>query len=318
MQVLSWFPGVPIFFVVSGFLIGMSFNRNPDIKTYSRNRFLRIYPGLWGCFAVSILILLCCNQITLGTLSLREFWFWLVAQLSIGQFYNPLFLRSFGIGVINGSLWTIPVEIQYYVILPIIVLFIAKYTKLSSKNLILILMAIISLASYGIIKHLTALGDSVITKLLNVTIFPHLFMFLLGLIFYYNIHIVRRYIAGSFIVWTLVFICTNLLYHYLPHTIFINGISFVVLRILLAVWALSFAYTYCSLSKKLLHKTDISYGIYLYHMPVTNVLIFFGFQHTYIYLIIAVVITIVLALFSWWFIESPALKLKKKSLCQRI
>jgi peptidoglycan/LPS O-acetylase OafA/YrhL len=47
----------------------------------------------------------------------------LAAQLTIGQFYNPAFLRGFGVGVLNGSLWTIPVELQFYLLLPLLALF---------------------------------------------------------------------------------------------------------------------------------------------------------------------------------------------------
>jgi hypothetical protein len=44
---------------------------------------------------------------------------WLAAQLTIGQFYNPVFLRGYGLGVLNGSLWTIPLE-QFCVLVPLL------------------------------------------------------------------------------------------------------------------------------------------------------------------------------------------------------
>jgi len=42
---LSYFPGVPAFFFVSGFLIYASFLNAPG-RNYIFNRFLRIFPGL--------------------------------------------------------------------------------------------------------------------------------------------------------------------------------------------------------------------------------------------------------------------------------
>lgn len=41
--------------------------------------------------------------------------------MSFVQFYNPDWLRGFGTGVLNGSLWSIPVELQYYVLLPFLI-----------------------------------------------------------------------------------------------------------------------------------------------------------------------------------------------------
>ena len=50
---LSWcvtkilnFSGVTVFFLISGFLISMSYAKNRDLRTYIKNRILRIYPGL--------------------------------------------------------------------------------------------------------------------------------------------------------------------------------------------------------------------------------------------------------------------------------
>lgn len=37
-DVITFFPGVPVFFTVSGFLITNSFKRNPDLRQYTINR----------------------------------------------------------------------------------------------------------------------------------------------------------------------------------------------------------------------------------------------------------------------------------------
>src|SRR6478752_5590011 len=51
LRVLSAFPGVPIFFMISGFLVTASFERRPNLQDYFVSRFLRIYPALWACLA---------------------------------------------------------------------------------------------------------------------------------------------------------------------------------------------------------------------------------------------------------------------------
>ena len=61
---LSWyitnilnFSGVTVFFLISGFLISMSYAKNQDLKTYIKNRILRIYPGLYINIFIGIVIL---------------------------------------------------------------------------------------------------------------------------------------------------------------------------------------------------------------------------------------------------------------------
>src|ERR671923_2413461 len=81
-DLLNLFPGVPIFFVISGFLISMSFERNSDIKYYARNRLLRIYPALWVCLAVSLLSVTFLGYWERSNVSAGSLIPWLIAQLT--------------------------------------------------------------------------------------------------------------------------------------------------------------------------------------------------------------------------------------------
>ncbi|MBK8972421.1 MAG: acyltransferase family protein [Hahellaceae bacterium] len=58
-QIIQSIPGVPIFFVISGYLISASFERRKSLANYYFNRFLRVYPGLWFCLLISILSVVC-------------------------------------------------------------------------------------------------------------------------------------------------------------------------------------------------------------------------------------------------------------------
>lgn len=168
---LRMFPGVPIFFLLSGFLVYGSWIRRPALKTYARSRFLRIFPGLWACFAFSVAVLAVLGQMD-GTL--METVIWIIAQMSVGQFVNPDFLRDFGVGVINGSLWSIPVEIQFYIVLPFIAIVISSTVR---QWLLVALMIMISTLYLAL--DLPRIAD----KLLGVTVLPYLFMFMIGVLF---------------------------------------------------------------------------------------------------------------------------------------
>ena len=98
---------------MSGFLIWMSIARSTTFGQYCKKRFWRIFPELWVAVAVEIvaILLLYDHTIEWGKLSLFA-----VTQSTIFQFWTPDFLREYGCGCPNGSLWTICVLIQFYVI----------------------------------------------------------------------------------------------------------------------------------------------------------------------------------------------------------
>lgn len=130
---LSIFPGVPIFFFISGFLIYSSYSRLSDNphrnKIFFKNRFLRLYPGLFGCFTFCVLLIYISGYIYTQEVSLKDFLVWPATSLTFFQFYNPDFLRGFGLGAINGSLWTISVELQFYFFTPFIFLLLNQRKK---------------------------------------------------------------------------------------------------------------------------------------------------------------------------------------------
>jgi peptidoglycan/LPS O-acetylase OafA/YrhL len=114
---ISNFPGVPAFFFVSGFLIYSSYHNSPNNR-YFENRFLRLFPGL-------VLVTIGGGGVILfaqGWDSLLNntstFIYWFLSQITLGQAYNPELFRTVGIGVINGSLWTITTEILFYLSVP--------------------------------------------------------------------------------------------------------------------------------------------------------------------------------------------------------
>src|SRR5690606_1272838 len=54
-QLLAVFPGVPIFFFISGFLISRAYERASSTRNYARNRALRIFPALHVCVLLNLI-----------------------------------------------------------------------------------------------------------------------------------------------------------------------------------------------------------------------------------------------------------------------
>lgn len=200
---ISLFPGVPIFFLLSGFLISASYEKSgSNIRRYFENRILRIFPALWICFIVSIVSVFIFYKLEAQT---TDFLIWSLAQLSFVQFYNPDFLRDYGVGVLNGSLWTITVELQFYIAIPVLY-FVAGFikSKLTSKSVNIFLM----ISFFVFLVFLNSLYDysgnenrSFLSKVYAVTLLPHLYMFLSGVFVQRNIKIIYPFLKDKVVIW---------------------------------------------------------------------------------------------------------------------
>lgn len=311
LVILYQFPGVPIFFTISGFLISYSLERNNfDMKTYFKNRSLRIFPALWLCTIITAILLLLFGKLTV----LIDFITWFLAQITFFQFYASPSLKTWGVGHPNGSLWSIAIELQFYVVLPFILYAVSKVKKLWITNLLLFIVFVISV----IIKdfHLNnpwLLQHEMYAKLLGNTVFVFLHFFVTGIAIYKNFAWIERFVRGKALIWLIIYTVYALiahgwfkLYNY-PYDITLAGM---IANTTLSLLTISFAFSYTDLSKKLLHENDISYGIYIYHMPIINSMISLGFGGNVLSLVILVILTSIFAFLSWKFVEQRVLRLK--------
>lgn len=301
---VSYFPGVPIFFVISGFLISLSWERAPSLKQYLWNRALRIYPALWVCLVVSIAIAFAAG---VRPESAASFLVWLAAQSTFAQFYNPDWLRSFGVGVLNGSLWTIVVELQFYLVLPLLAIL------ASGRRLSWLAIGVVSFVLMLIGRSYMLDWSTVPQKLVGVSLVPYLFYFVIGVIAR-DVHRMNpKFFAdrghwwfGVYLLWVAVEIWLGL-----PGSggNVLNPVSI----LLLGGATVSLAFTKRDLSMRILRGNDMSYGIYIYHMPVVNTLLFLGITRS-LGASLVLVITMTCAFASWRLIEKPALGLKGYSM----
>ncbi len=65
---------------------------------------------------------------------------------------------------------------------------------------------------------------------------------------------------------------------------------------------------------KLLKGNDISYGIYIWHMVIVNQFLYYGIRGEYWYTFLAITLSVLLAVASWFLIEKPSLGYKKFTL----
>jgi peptidoglycan/LPS O-acetylase OafA/YrhL len=289
-ELSSLIPGVPIFFFISGFLISRAFENSPHFKEFALNRILRIYPALVCCLLVSVLMV------------------WTTGYFSSVHV-------SIGVGVLNGSTWTITVELQFYVLVPVLYALLAldHSSRTQSNRRLLLLAVMFLLANQAYVLAASHHAGDLWYKLAGVTFVPWLYMFLGGVLAQRNFRMLHSWLAGRF---TLVLIAYCALAWPLS-SIFgwslgndLGPLFFCALALL----TFAAAFSYVGLSDLALRRNDISYGVYLYHMPVVNLLLALGLGGTVGSLLLAMAATILLALFSWVVVEKPALRLKRHAL----
>lgn len=299
-DVISHFPGVPAFFFVSGFLIYASYLNSPGWR-YFQNRFLRLYPGLVFVTVGGLIVALTARGWDDFLNNLPAYALWFIAQSTLGQAYTPEIFREIGVGVINGSLWTLTVEIMFYLIVPIIVWFEARFRQ---TVLLLLSLSFLVYVFGPLILNKSIYHNKSVYDFMALTPIVWGWMFAFGILAVKHFNLVHRWIKYfPFVI--------------VPLTVMIAigdgpffasasnrlGILYFSCYVGLILW-FAFATPFVRL------KFDLSYGSYVWHMPVINMLLVLSIPSVPL----AFALTFVIASLSWFLIEKPALKLKRKSL----
>lgn len=183
--------------------------------------------------------------------------------MTVFQFYTGGWLRTYGVGVPNGALWTITVDIQFY----IIAIFLARWLKgrkIRTWGIIICLAMILDLA----LEKAKGFYPEIGYKLLQCNLVPFLWIFLIGMCVYYNrdklipaITKMKKIFVAAYLIWQFV----------VPNSIVkaFGGIRYNVVTttlMLLMVTGIGFSF-----NRRF--RQDYSYSYYLYHMVVINFVI---------------------------------------------
>jgi peptidoglycan/LPS O-acetylase OafA/YrhL len=293
--------GLSTFFLISGFLITQSWVRQNSFKQFVLNRLLRIVPGL----AVVVVLTMLVYGPVFTTLPLGayfgniETYTYLKNILIIQtQGHLPGVFANVYRGPINGSIWTLPYEVLFYLCVPFAsgILF---RTKLRSFVTVL---ALISAAYWMLVNHEVANMYSSKLNIYRGSLVLFGGFFAMGSVFYtYHEKIAfRKDYFWAILLGYIVLISFG-------NIILIRLVSPFVLGYLvfcLALWP-----SKLSVFGK---NMDLSYGIYIYAYPLQIMVIYyFHVQNAWVSLLIVLSLVIPLALSSWYFVEKPALKLRR-------
>jgi len=295
--------GVKVFFVISGYLISGSWLSSPDPFRYLARRAARIMPGLI-VVTLGATVVLGPVESTLPTLSyfsdpatpqyLWNIGLWPVYELP-GVFAGNPYPRA-----VNGSLWTIPVEVALYLAVPVML---AAWHFRSARPIIKI--ALIGLAATCFYIGLFASGPSPV--IYGTPIFPAL-----GLAAYFAMGlIVRLFSLGRGILAAAAAGLLALVAFLFPDRGDICEGTLLVCLPVMIIWAGNAPLSWFG---RVMAGADFSYGLYLFAFPTQQAVnALFGSPLTPLANVaLSLPVISILAIASWYLVERPALRLRPR------
>jgi peptidoglycan/LPS O-acetylase OafA/YrhL len=281
-------PIVPMFFALSGFLVAGSLARN-SIPVYLGLRALRIIPALATEVCLSALLLgpLLTSDHLRQYFADRKFDSYFLNILADIHYRLPgVFQHNPYPDIVNGQLWTVPLESKCYIVLTVLaVLGIAK-----RRYFFLLSTVAASIFLWELHLHRDLPADHA----------PLFVGFLAGVAIFQFRDVIAwdwRIAAVSLVAMVLCF--------WVPNGVYLAGFPTAYLTVYLGMM---------NLPKTVLIKgADYSYGLYLYGFVIQQAIarIFLWSHHWYWNLALAIPGTALFATFSWTFVEKPALRLRQ-------
>jgi peptidoglycan/LPS O-acetylase OafA/YrhL len=287
---------LPMFFALSGFLVAASLLKKPSIPSFMALRFVRLVPAL----AVEVLLSALILGPLITTLPLHayfsgaEFWKYFLNIVGDIHFTLPgVFAHNPLPNTVNGSLWTVPFELECYLALMIVYLcgFIIRPKLLLGAIVVLTLAGTaLTFARYNPILQ----GGPVGGRALVIA-------FLAGVALQVYAHRVRLNLA-TFAVCTILSALLLLRFE----TSFFACIPMAYVTVYLGMLN--------PRKVPVLFSGDYSYGLYLFAFPLQQleVLLFPHYRWWGYNAAFTLVTGFAYAAFSWWCIEKPILSQKKE------
>ena len=288
---------LPMFFALSGYLVSGSLMRVRSVHEFVALRAMRIIPALAVDTTIAVLII--GTSFTVLPLSeyfsRRETWEYLLNILGVVHFRLPgVFLDNPKPGMINASLWTIPFELECYLL-------------------------IVLLRIFGILKSLKALIITAIVLQIAVPLLDQMSDKPLG-----DFKAVPgRVLVLAFVYGVIIFMMRSRVILNFPLFIVSLGMGCLLLLNGEAAYfvGLPAAYAAVYLGMRdppkipVLMDGDYSYGIYLYSYPIQQAITHIMpsvYREWWINFLLTLPLVALSAAFSWHVVEKPILSQRKQ------
>jgi peptidoglycan/LPS O-acetylase OafA/YrhL len=279
---------LPMFFCLSGFLVAGSLERSRGLFVFLGLRAFRIFPAL----AVDTIFCALVIGPLLTTLSWREYFAhpvflqYLENILGVIHYHLPGVFETSPFGEVNGQLWTVPFELECYIVLALLGLFsFHKYPRLFLATLVLPMLVGEAWVLY---KHSRPDTDRLLVM-----------YFLAGV----SLYLLRDRIRLNLGLFLLMFVASVLCLN-IPEIGYLAPIPLVYITVYLGL----------TNPRKigLLNQGDYSYGLFLYGFPIQQTvvaLIPLG-HHWWGNIVFSVPLAFLFAALSWHGVEKRVLARK--------
>jgi peptidoglycan/LPS O-acetylase OafA/YrhL len=289
------------FFIISGFLIIRSYWSSKSLKDYFIKRCRRLLPAYY------FTIVLCMAGLSLlSTLSMDEYFKspqllkYFIANAFFMNFLQPSLPGVFSennMASVNGALWTIKLEIGFYIIVPIIAFIL---NKCKTKKRINVFLAVLFMSGYVynfICLYLFRKFENKFIEELAHQLPGYIQYFAVGIFCVINYKLVKKY--DKYLIIPAIGILA--LYYWIGNTYFLPiGLGIIIMFI-------GFGFSRLNNIGK---NGDYSYGVYIFHFPVIQILVALGYfdLNKNVALIIMIATVFSMSYLSWHFLEKKILK----------
>ena len=291
---------VTSFFCISGFLITQSYLNTKQLKDYFIKRAARLLPAYISVIMLSIILLSFISSYSfIEYYSHPQLFKYIAANLSFLNFIQPCLPGVFQAGnltcTVNGALWTLKIEVCFYLLLPVLLF----YAEKTNKKIALFALIYILSVTYKIsLEYISDYTHNQTYTILARQLPAYLSYFVSGIVGYYFYERFIKYKTHIFIGATIIFLIERRF-----------GLElFTPLALSAIVFTIAFSLKRLNAFGK---SGDISYGIYIFHCPIIQTITYFGFFNKYNPLIVGLLTIIIILLTgfaSWHYIEKGFLK----------
>jgi peptidoglycan/LPS O-acetylase OafA/YrhL len=293
---------VAVFFAISGFLVTASWVSDSRLRSFVMRRALRILPGLWVVLLVTVAVGLVVTALpVVSYLTALDTWRYPVERAVVFSTRPSLpgvFATNPYGSAVNGSLWTLPVEVTAYGA----TLLLGVMGLLARRREVVLAVTVLLVAfQETFLPAADAFDVGSAGTVLHWLVHFGVFYAVGALLFLYRERIPLSFIAAAagLALWV---------------ASFDTGVQTIVGQLTLPYAVLVFGYRAPEVVDRVMRSIgDLSYGTYIYAFPVQQTIIHYdrGIGPPAL-IALTVPITYACAYASWHLVERPALRLRRR------